>query len=312
MADAPKKRFARTPETILLALGCMPNREMKLRLKLWRTYPDFPKKQRNGYDIDQLKQFVDSNAGEFIKDAKRAKILQDGESFSSADLKLFSATGGNEPSFSVGADEFPEFIEGMDRLGALIMRRFAGRLTTEVRRMQIQHWKKLEGVAKRPGLVPFPSPRESNRYNVRECFDWVEKWVLIDSQVSPGDLFGGAANLDVKIKEVNLRRAERLEAFEQGNLVPFAAVKGYISGLGGRLAKFYERLIEDAGGIRRIVQEESSNAGVPAEVRALIDTRLAAALAAANDGVKQEFLAAREFALAEVEKIRKAQQEASI
>ncbi len=307
MESVSKKRYARTPKNILLALGCSPSPAMRRELREWRLWPGFPKKQRNGFDIAELEAWAVNNAAKIVQRKKLSKMLQEGEDVTASDIKIFKTPVAGVPSFAVGADEYPEVIEGMDRLGALIMRRFAGRLTMEVRRMQIQNWKKLLGVAKRPGLVPFPSPKESNRYDVRECFAWIEKWILVDSQIAAGDLFGGAANLDVKIKEVNLRRALREEEFSKGSLIPFSLVTSYLAGLAGRIEKFYDRLLEGNAGLRRVIADTCRAESLPDAAITRLDEKLKLALAGAHDGVKAEFTEARDFALAEFEKIRKEQ-----
>jgi hypothetical protein len=312
MADKNKKRFARTPENILLAMGCTPTRDMKRRLREWMGWGDFPAKTRNGYDTDELFRWAETNAPKIAKQKKVGKMLQDGEDVNMADFKVMSLQTGGGKTFEVGADEFPTIAEGMDKLGALIMKRFAGRLPLQVGRQQIQNWKRLVGVAKRPGVVPFPAPKDSNRYNVAECFDWVEKWILPDtaSTVGAGDLFGAGANIDVKIKETDLRRKLRLEQFEQGNLIPFGAVTSYIAGIAGRLSKYYERLIEDKAGVRRVVREAiEANGFTNPDLISAVDARLAEQLAKAHDDLKLEFAAARDFAMTEIEKIRSEQQQ---
>lgn len=78
---------------------------------------------------------------------------------------------------------FPVSINGMEALGALIMRRFP-RIGLQVDRQAIIAWRRLERVPDNCN-VPFPAPLSSNRYDVAECFAWVETYI---SDGSPGPL----------------------------------------------------------------------------------------------------------------------------
>ena len=234
-SQTPPRRWARTPETILAALGCVPSREMKLKLRVWRTYPGFPKKQRNGIDIDELKAWVDANSVEFLKDAKRAKILQDGESFSGADLKLFSAGSRTVRHVAPGLaeEEFPEIAHGMDELGALIMRRFKDYPTLgEVGRQRIHAWKSLRGVAKRPGLVPFPAPTSRNDYKTVEAFDWVARWIIPDLSRNQGDLLGDNTDWTNALRKIEFENKQIEQAQLKGRLMDKAEHNRILAGLG--------------------------------------------------------------------------------
>lgn len=121
---------------------------------------------------------------------------------------------------AVGPDgkDYPETAAGMTLLGSLIMRRFAGKPIGEVGHQRIRNWKKLAGVKRREGLIAFPNPVSANRYNVRECFDWVEKWIIPDV-TEPGNDFGVIANTEAQIKQAALRKALREEAQDAGELI---------------------------------------------------------------------------------------------
>jgi hypothetical protein len=209
-----KRRFARTPKNILLALGCSPSKAMLRELAEWRTWPDFPKKERCGHDIAALEKWFDANMAEIAKRKKRAKILQSEEDFTAGDLKIFRAPGtisipadGAKPGGA--ADTYPEVAEGMDNLGALIMRRFAEFPSMgEVGRQRILAWKKLVGVQKREGLMPPPAPFLSNRYKVLPWFEWVARWILPDLSKNQGDLLGDNVDWGNKLKKVDFEHRE--------------------------------------------------------------------------------------------------------
>jgi hypothetical protein len=72
------------------------------------------------------------------------------------------------------ARDFPQFVAGMDALGAVLMRRFPG-IGIQIGRQVIQNWRKLEHVPD-GCIVPFPAPRASNRYAVADCIAWIERY----------------------------------------------------------------------------------------------------------------------------------------
>ena len=71
-------------------------------------------------------------------------------------------------------ENLPTSVAGMDALGALIMRQFP-RIGLQVDRQMILHWRNLRRVPEGCS-VRFPAPKCSNRYDVAECFAWVQTY----------------------------------------------------------------------------------------------------------------------------------------
>ena len=183
MADKQKKRYARTPENILVALGCEPTRLMKSKLKLWMSWPDFPKAGKNGRDIEQLKQWVDDNQDVFLADGKRAKLLQDGDKFSGGDLKLMRAAAppGNSSSASIEGE--PE-VMGYAGIAEALARHFQ----VPVSKMDISDW--THGKRLEHGVPNFPPPKASGRFNKLESINWFKQYKFHDPRdTSTPDLF---------------------------------------------------------------------------------------------------------------------------
>lgn len=98
---------------------------------------------------------------------------------------------------------FPSSINGMGGLGGIIMRRFPN-IGIQVGRQVIQNWRKLEHVPSGCN-VPFPAPKESNRYDVAECFAWVETYY-------PDGVGSGSMVAKQKTKDlIDVRKLELLD-----------------------------------------------------------------------------------------------------
>jgi len=231
MADKPTKRFARTPENILVAMGFSLSRENKAKLKYWRTFTDFPKKTRNGFDIDDLKAFLKRHVDEFISDAKLVKSIEQGDKFSGGDMKLLRGSAGR--TFKVEDQEFPEIASGMDDLGALIMARFKEYPALgEVGRQRIHAWKQLKGVQKRPGVVPFPNATARNDYKVTDAFDWVARWILPDLPRNQGDLIGDNVDWTTALKKIEFENKTIEQQQLKGRLMDKAEHNRILATLG--------------------------------------------------------------------------------
>ncbi|MEI6078365.1 MAG: hypothetical protein WCS94_22490 [Verrucomicrobiota bacterium] len=180
MPEKPAKRYARTPENILVALGCEPTRLMKSKLKLWMSWPDFPKAGKNGRDIEQLKQWVDDNQDVFLADGKRAKLLQDGDKFSGGDLKLMRQAG----SGPAGAEDATAEVMGYAGIAEVLARHFQ----VPVSKMDISDW--CHGKRLDHGVPNFPPPKASSRFNKLEGINWFRQYKFHDPrESSTPDLF---------------------------------------------------------------------------------------------------------------------------
>jgi hypothetical protein len=79
-----------------------------------------------------------------------------------------------KPTAKSKAASYPASICGMDNIGSLIMRRFPG-IGIQVKRDVIYRWRNLLYVPD-GCTVPFPAPTVHNRYNVVDCFAWIETY----------------------------------------------------------------------------------------------------------------------------------------
>ena len=119
----------------------------------------------------------------------------------------------------IPAGDIPATVSGMDALGALIMRRFP-KLGIQVGRQVIQNWRRLKYVPK-GCTVPFPAPSNGNRYDVQECFAWIQNYFgpRMETVGQPDPLFGETQAIKNKRELVRLRMDEREDAHQAGKLI---------------------------------------------------------------------------------------------
>jgi len=202
----PTKRFARTPDNILVALGFTLNRENKAKLKYWQSFADWPKKQRNGFDIAELKAFLDRHFDEFLADSKRAKGIEQGDKFSGGDLKLLRAGQRDAGPNSETLDGEPE-VMGYAGIAEVLSRHYQ----TPVSKMDISDW--CHGKRLDQGVPNFPPPKASGRFNKLECVNWFKAHKFHDPRdSSTPDLF---KKLETQRASGELERLEH-EQFMRG------------------------------------------------------------------------------------------------
>lgn len=107
-------------------------------------------------------------------------------------------------------DTYPKMVRGQTAIAELINRRFR----IECFQTYIGRWRKLQGVR---GNTPFPAPHGANKYDVAECFAWVEEFIMphrTGGAVAPAsaETFESMTALDKRIKERKLQ----LLTFEVG------------------------------------------------------------------------------------------------
>jgi len=207
-----------------VALGCEPTRLMKSKLKLWMSWPDFPKAGKNGRDIEALKQWVDDNQDVFLADGKRAKLLQEGDKFSGGDLKLMrasvAATGSQE------TEDVPE-VMGYAGVAEVLSRHFR----VPVSKMDISDW--CHGKRLETGVKNFPPPKPSGRFNKIEAINWFRAHKFSDPRASSTpDLF---KKLETERATGELERLEHeriLRAVERGQYIEKAEHNRILASLG--------------------------------------------------------------------------------
>ena len=228
MATKPTKRFARSPENILVALGFGLNRENKAKLKYWQTFTDWPKKQRNGFDIAELKAFLDRHIDEFLADSKRAKAVEQGDKFSGGDLKILRSSGAASGTGGAanGLDGEPE-VMGYAGIAEVLSRHFQ----VPVSKMDISDW--CHGKRLDHGTPNFPPPKASGRFNKLEAVNWFKQYKFHDPRdTSTPDLF---KKLETQRASGELERLEHeqfMRGVERGQYIGKAEHNRILSALG--------------------------------------------------------------------------------
>ena len=194
------RRFARTPDNILVALSFTPNGENRKKLKFWRTFSDFPKKQRNGYAVDELKAFLETHMDEFLRDAKLAKAIEQGDKFSGGDMKIFHQSRSTEN----GTGTLPENDEPLAPNQTALAEWLSRHFQVNISKQDISDWSK----GKRLDGAPAPPiPDAAQRWPKLAWADWYRKCKFHDPAKLAGtpDLF--------KLVEIEGKKSE-LERFE--------------------------------------------------------------------------------------------------
>ena len=266
MSAKPAKRYARTPDNILVALGCEPTRLMKSKLKLWMSWPDFPKAGKNGRDIEELKKWVDDNQDVFLADGKRAKLLQEGDKFSGSDLKLMRAAGatGNDGVQS-GADD-PE-VMGYAGIAEALARHFQ----IPVSKMDISDW--THGKRLDHGVPNFPPPKASGRFNKLESINWFRQYKFHDPRsTSTPDLFKKLENERATGELERLDHERLMRAVERSQYIEKAEHNRILATLGGMARNTLWDLFDRTAYDR--MQDTLEQAAMPEEWRQLVMTEL--------------------------------------
>jgi hypothetical protein len=246
-SSGPPRRFARTPDSILVALAFTPNRENKAKLKYWQTFDDWPKKQRNGFDIAELKAFLDKHLPEFIADSKRAKAVEQGDKFSGGDMKLLNA---NRPASGAdaGTGLFGEDSEPLAKNQAAIANFLARHFQVPVSKMDISDW--LHGRRLDHNVPNFPVPDEAGRFNKLKCADWFRAYKFHDPRdTTTPDLFKKLENQRAKSELERLEHEGIMRRVERGYYIEKAEHNRVLSALGqiGRnnLWELFDRVAYD-------------------------------------------------------------------
>jgi hypothetical protein len=193
---APARRFARTPENILVALGFPTKRENKANLKYWRTFRDFPKRERNGFDVQKLVEFLERHKDEFADLAARAKFIM-AQPVPKNNAGALTAGGGQSAE---GLENDEPLAPNQTALAEWLSRHFQ----VNISKQDISDWSK----GKRLDGAPAPPiPDAAQRWPKLAWADWYRKCKFHDPAKLAGtpDLF--------KLVEIEGKKSE-LERFE--------------------------------------------------------------------------------------------------
>lgn len=244
------KRFARTPQNILVALGCSDSREMKKKLRLWMSFPDFPKKTKNGFDIEELINWATDNVALLVSRGKLGKALERGEDYTPSDMKLLRAgAGGDAATGNGGTVSGPGGPVASEVMGyAGIAEVLARHFQIPVSKMDISDW--THGKRLDHGTPNFPPPKSSGRFNTLEAINWFRAHKYSDPRASSTpDLF---KRLETERATGEMERLEHegfMRRVERGHYMDKAEHHRILAGLGriGRnnLWELFDRVAYD-------------------------------------------------------------------
>ena len=212
------QRFVRTPESIAAALGIPCSKQFRRELAEFRTWEDWPRKNRHGFNKDEVIAFWDRNASRIAANRHRAK-LADPNNFgkiTAADLKVLHAGAHKpEPEFP-DADEPLKNYNTQSAMAAAIQAKYGDRLKYVVTQQIFSQWCKGENLPKGVSpAVPPPPARKGNYYNGAAMETWVESHLLrawpktVDAQgVLVPDLAAQAQESEHRTKILNQQIAE--------------------------------------------------------------------------------------------------------
>ena len=214
----------------MVALAFTPNRENKAKLKYWQTFDDWPKKGRNGFDIAELKAFLDRHLPEFIADSKRAKAVEQGDKFSGGDMKLLNA---NRPAngAEAGGAFFGDDAEPLAKNQAAIANFLARHFQVPVSKMDVSDW--LHGRRLENNVPNFPVPDEAGRFNKLKCADWFRAYKFHDPRdTTTPDLFKKLENQRAKSELERLEHEGIMRRVERGYYIEKAEHNRILAGCG--------------------------------------------------------------------------------
>jgi len=245
----------------LVALAFTPNRENKAKLKYWQTFDDWPKKGRNGFDIAELKAFLDRHFDEFLADSKRAKGIEQGDKFSGGDMKLLriSHQGASGYGGLSGTDDAEPLAKNQAAIANFLARHFQ----VPVSKMDVSDW--LHGRRLDNNVPNFPVPDEAGRFNKLKCADWFRAYKFHDPRdTTTPDLFKKLENQRAKSELERLEHEGIMRRVERGYYIEKAEHNRILSGLGqlGRnnLWELFDRVAYDK------LTETLRAANVPEEI----------------------------------------------
>jgi len=233
MSECPAK-FCRDARAVATAWGArvyvhrgQRSRQLAPVLEAMRR-PDFPKKSKHGYRRAEVLTWGETNvaaedrtiiisdpsangqsthAGEELfkqfedpvlrKRLRLASLAQayftrKGRKLNEQELAELRESGWiprDEQSLVNG--EYPKRVTGQPQIASLVVHRFK----IQCNRQIVQRWRK-------QAPVPFPPPNDRGEYDVKECFDWTEKYIVskLAGTGDTGDLFAVAASEELRGK----------------------------------------------------------------------------------------------------------------
>lgn len=174
MPEKVQKRYVKTPDTMLVALGAEPTRTNKVHLKYWRTFPDFPKREKAGWDVAKLREFIDRHKEEFASSAATAKFITAKPIPKSNDQGVAPGAG-HEVSGEGTAALIKERYDRQAGIAGALQLYYGNRVRYVFSNTVVSKW--INGTGLDPGVPP-PPPKRPHHYIMAEWVEWFDKYLL--------------------------------------------------------------------------------------------------------------------------------------
>jgi hypothetical protein len=272
----PATKYARTPKNIAEALGVTPTRAALKDIAEYRTWDDFPKRTRHGYDKDELYAFVERNKQKIQSRKNTARLLQPEEKTTAADLKLIGG-GGAAPKSAPLAVGHPGAAENsvlgiadtQAALANMLAAHYKNRIRIFITPQLIHEWR-TGNIAVKQCPLPPAKIEGSSRFDGREWAAWFDRYLLPHYAIGSGP---AAAELDFDYARLEQQRHKNeLERIEHERFERELARGKFIARelaartLAGTIKKFHNLVkLQDERNLPLSRKEKLRELGVPEE-----------------------------------------------
>lgn len=275
MKAKPATKYARTPKNIAEALGVTPTRAALKDIAEYRTWDDFPKRTRHGYDKDELYAFVERNKQKIQSRKNTARLLQPEEKTTAADLKLIGGGAAQKLASplagSAGAGESAVLgiADTQAALANMLAAHYKNRIRIFITPQLIHEWR-TGNIAVKNCPIPPAKIEGSSRFDGREWAAWFDRHLLPHYAIGSGP---AAAELDFDFARLEQQRHKNeLERIEHERFERELARGKYIARdvaartLAGTIKKFHNLVkLQDERNLPLSRKEKLRELGVPEE-----------------------------------------------
>lgn len=202
-------QYAQTHKEIAEAFGLAFTPAIDRDIVAFKKWRDFPKRKAEGYDCDELVEFIARNKSKIASRKAAAQLLDPDAKTTAADLKLIQqgVAGGEKPPKMGDADTLTALARALEK-------HYQGRIRILIDKQALNRWRKNElpvrGAPLPPGRIG-----DSSRYDVGEWVAWFDRWMLDFYKIGTNaELDGEAATLEREQRKNELERIEH-ERFER-------------------------------------------------------------------------------------------------
>lgn len=236
MASAPPKNtFAKSHASLLKGLGMPTARKYSRAILEWSRWAGFPKRERNGWRIDLVRDWFDLNASEIAKYWTRIELasgkvkqgavrtLQAGTSAGPPDAA--TAPAPPDPNKSLAGDESVLGMADTDTaLAAMLSIFYGNRIGILVNAQTVQDWRKRRRLPS-GDTPPPPGVENGGKYrDARKYRDWFDKHLLQHYTAEPtrqGELIPAAKLERMRVEDsiAELESNKKRREIEDGKWV---------------------------------------------------------------------------------------------